>query len=146
MVGIPVADPNAALGTPERLRAVMAQAGSALASFGPPLGNSRGQTQARPGRPCSTVMGDELRAIDPTGIDKAREHFLDAWRSVTDDRATDSQEALLALAGTVGSGSESFTSDVRSEKGPAGGSSDAMVRTGAPSSRSLVIESMQNEE
>ena len=48
------------------------------------------------------VLGDELRALDTASVDRAREHFLDAWRSATNDRATDSQAALLALAGTFG--------------------------------------------
>jgi hypothetical protein len=45
-------------------------------------------------------MGHELRALDTASIDRAADHFLDAWRSVTNDRATDSQAVLLALAGT----------------------------------------------
>jgi SAM-dependent methyltransferase len=107
MGGITVAAPNAALGTSERLRAVMAQAALGTCVV-------RSTTWEQPWPDASQtweamldgVMGDGLRAIDPTGIDKAREHFLDAWRSVTDDRVTGSQEVLLALAlalaGTVG--------------------------------------------
>ena len=101
MVGISVADPNEVLGTPERLRAAVAQAGFATCTI-----RSTRLEQAWPDArqaweaTLAGVLGDELRELDASGIDRAREHFLDTWRSLTKDRLTDSQTVHLALAGT----------------------------------------------
>jgi SAM-dependent methyltransferase len=100
-VDITVPDPNETLGTPERLRTAVAGAGFATCEV---RSTSWEQSWPDAGQTWKATLegflGDELRALDTTVIDRAADHFRDAWRSVSKDRATDSQTVLLALAGT----------------------------------------------
>jgi ubiquinone/menaquinone biosynthesis C-methylase UbiE len=100
-VGITVADPNEALGTPERLRAAVAQAGFATCDIRSTTWEQSWSDAAETWTASlDGVLGDELRALDAASVDQAREHFFQAWHRVTSDKSTDSQAIVLALAGT----------------------------------------------